>query len=290
MTWFIFALLSALFLSASTIAEKHALKRLHTIDLSAAVAFVNVILALPFLFFIDFSKVTLFSLALIFGSALAAAIAFYLVAKAVRHLQISFAAPLLSLSPGTSALLGYAILGEVLGGSDILGIAAMIVGSYILTLDPQHDLLYPVRFFFKSRYVHFILASLLFYSLGAVIDRAIVFDFEIPIANYMVFVHLFIALLYLPAIYLFGGSVRSALRALSSGGENIFLVAVFTISYRFFQMNALSAAFVGVVSAIKRSSSFFTTLVGGELFHERNLVRKIFASLLIVAGALLIAL
>lgn len=288
MVWFIFALLSAVFLSASSIVEKKTLKTVHTIDLSASLAFSNLIFALPFLFFVDFSKVELHSMIVIFGSGLVAAIAFYLVAKAIRHMEISAVAPFLALAPGTTSFFGFFILGEQLPAQSIWGIILMIVGSYILTLEPGKGILSPVKVFAESRYIHFVLASLFFYSIGATLDRAILFDFGVPVANYMFFAHLFIGLLYIPALFFIGRGFGGILEAVKTEKKNIFLMSIFTIIYRFFQMQALSLMFVGLVSAIKRSSSFFTTLIGGELFHEKHLGRKVFASMIIILGTVLI--
>ncbi len=290
MNWFIFALLAALFVSASALVEKKALKTVHSIDLSSTLAFSNLIFALPFLFFVDFSKVEFHSMVVIFGSGLVAAIAFYLVAKAIRHMEISTVAPLLALTPGTTSFFGFFILGERLDPQSIWGIVFMIIGSYILTLEPGKGIFSPIKMFAESKYIHFVLASLLFYSMGATLDRAILFDFEVPIANYMFFVHLFIGLLYVPALFFIGRGLGGIVQALKTEKKNIFFISAFTIIYRFFQMQALSLMFVGLVSAIKRSSSFFTTLIGGELFHEKHLGRKMLASLVIILGTVLIVL
>lgn len=290
MSWFIFALLAAIFLSASTLVEKRSLERIHTIDLSVALAFTNLVLSLPFLFFVDISKITRDSTVVIFGSAALAAAAFYLVAKGMRHLEISLVAPLLALAPGTTGALGFFVLGEHLSTIHIAGIACMIIGSYVLTLEPHRNLLYPFKTFAQSKYIHFILLSLLFYSAGATLDRAILSDFGVPIANYMFFAHFFIALLYIPVILVLRRDVGDIKSTFRIEGGNILILSVLTITYRFFQMQALSLMFVGLVSAIKRSSSFFTTLVGGELFHEKNLGRKLAASAIIIAGTILIVL
>lgn len=288
MLWLAFALLAAVFLSASSIVEKKALKTVHSIDLSATLAFSNFFLALPFLFFVDFEKVELISLAFIFASAFVAAIAFYLVAKAIRHMEISTVAPLLALAPGSTSIFGFFLLAEVLSNQAIAGIVLMIVGSYVLTLERGKGIFSPLKMFTESKYVHFVLASLLFYSMGAVLDRTILFEFNVPVSNYMFFVHLFIAILYIPAILVIDGGVSGIKKALSVEKKNILLISAFTIFYRFFQMQALSLMLVGVVSAIKRSSSFFTTLIGGELFHEKHLGRKLTASIVIILGTILI--
>jgi drug/metabolite transporter (DMT)-like permease len=87
-----------------------------------------------------------------------------------------------------------------------------------------------------------------------------------------------------------GGGINGLIQAYKQRGWSLAVVALLTLSYRFFQMRALQLTSVGLVSAIKRTSSFFTTLIGGELFHEQNIQRKIFAAGVIIAGSLLVVL
>jgi drug/metabolite transporter (DMT)-like permease len=71
--------------------------------------------------------------------------------------------------------------------------------------------------------------------------------------------------------------------------KTILLVAVLTVSYRVAQNYAVSLAAVGLVTAVKRSSSLFTTLIGGEIFHEKELIKKSVACLIMILGVFLIA-
>lgn len=290
MKWFLFAILSALFLSASSLIEKKSLKRVHSIDLSVATGFVNLIFSIPFLFFIDWSNVNNASLLIIVGSSLLTSMAFYMIAKAMRHMEISVVSPFLALSPGTTAIAGFFLLNEILDKQGILGIFLMIVGSYILTLHPEHDLMHPFRIFKSSKYFKFIFISLILYSFAGVFDRAIIFNFGVPVANYMFFMSFFIAIWYFPILLFLGRGAKEISMGFKLEKKNIILSSLLTVLYRLFEMQALALAFVGLVSAIKRSSSFFITLVGGQLFHEKNLRRKLYASAIIIIGTVLIVL
>jgi drug/metabolite transporter (DMT)-like permease len=290
MNWFLFAFFCAIFLSAASLIEKRVLRKVHAIDYSATLAILNVLISAPLLFLIDFSRLRPWPIFLIFCSALFAAISFYLVARGVRHLEISTVSPLLALSPGTSSLLAFLFLGEVLSFYKIMGILLMILGSYILTMQAGKGLLEPLRIVKKSKYIQFILISLVLYSFGAVFDRTILTTFDVSVPVYIFFVHFFISLLYLPMSWAFGGSLRGVINTMKTSGPDVFMAAIFTVGYRYFQMQALALVYVGFVSAIKRSSTFFTTFIGGELFHEEHLARKLLASAVIIAGTLLIVL
>ncbi len=290
MLWVLFAFLCAILLSAAALLEKRVLTKVHAFDYSATLAFFSFLVSLPFLFVLDYSSINGLTLLLIFIASIFGALAFYLVAKGTRHLEISTVSPLLALSPGSTSLLAFFVLGETLDIQHVIGIVLMIVGSYVLAMDSQHNLGDPLRSFFRSRYVQFVLLSLILYSCGAILDRAIINVFKVPIVTYIFFAHFFISLLYIPIGFIFGGSFRGILQTIKVAGPYVLLASVFTVGYRFFQMQALALASVGLVSAIKRSSNFFTTLIGGELFHEKNLARKTVASLVIICGTLLIVL
>lgn len=290
MPWFIYALICAVLLSAASLLEKRALNRVHTIDYSATIAIVNVFISLPVLFFIDFSKLSALVLLLILIASIFGAIAFYLVAKGTKHLEISTVSPLLSLAPGTTSLLAFLVLGEVINKIHIAGIVLMIIGSYILSMEPQRGIFEPFKLFIRSKYIHFVFLSLLLYSCGAILDRIIVGIFDVPILIYIFFSNLFISIVYAPIGIFFGGSFSGIFRTLKSAGPEVFSASILSVGSRYFEMQSLRIASVGLISAIKRSSSFFVTLVGGELFHEKNIYRKTVASLIIISGAILIVL
>lgn len=161
MNWFIYAFLCALFLSASSVLEKRALRRVHAMDFAASLSIVQLICSVPFLFFFNFSELSGLLLLYIFISALFSAIAFFLVIKGTRHLEVSTVYPLLALSPGSTALLAFLVLGETLSRVQSLGIIFMVIGSYMLTIEPGKKILDPLKVFLQSRYIHLVLLSLM---------------------------------------------------------------------------------------------------------------------------------
>jgi bacterial/archaeal transporter family protein len=290
MTWFLFAFLCAVFLSAATIIEKRVLAKVHSIDFALSSAILNFVLSIPFLFFISKSSVQADTLLVIFISSFMAAFSFLFVAKGMRHMEVSLVSPLLSLSPGTTSILAFLLLGERLGNIQITGVFFMIIGSYILTMQPSKGLFEPLRLFTRSHYMKFIALSLLFYSLGAIFDRVALSELNATLPLYMFSFHMSVAILYIPIAFFFGGSVKGIREAFKKSGPDIFFSSLFTVTYRYFQMEALKLAAVGLVSTVKRTSSLFTTIIGGEIFHEKNIKRKAFASVVIIAGSILIIL
>jgi drug/metabolite transporter (DMT)-like permease len=288
MPWFFYAGMCALLLSGANLAEKHVLRKVHVIDFSASVALLNVIFSLPFLFFIDFKALNGFIILLISVVALISAAAFFLVNKGFRHLEVSTVAPLLALSPVSSSLLAFLILGEKVSPLQISGIVFMIIGSYILTTEPKKSLLDPFYLFLQSRYVHIVFLALFCYAVISIFDRTILHGFSVAIPAYIFFLNFFIALVFIPISGIFGVGFKGVLIGFREGGWRLVVASIFTVLYRLFEMQALVLAPVALVSGIKRTSSLFTTVIGGEMFHERNLSRKIVASLIIIAGTVLV--
>ena len=287
MPWYSYAFIAALFVSFSTLVEKKVLIHVHSKSFSSALAVSNFILSLPLLYFVDWSSLSTESLVYITASSLMAAIAFLLVAKGIRHLEISTVAPLLVLNPGAAAIAGFLFLNEHLSLLQTGGIVLMMIGSYLLaTVEVGPKV--PLRAFFSSKYVVLILVSILFYALGAALDRILVTDLLVSPLTYLFVAHFFTALIFLVFSIGWGRGVSGIREALSTHGNEIALMSIFTIAYRYFQLEAFQLAYVGLVSAIKRSSSFFTTLIGGELFHEHHVRAKACASLIIILGCFLI--
>lgn len=288
MPWYFYAFLTAIFVSLASLVEKKVLHRVHSMSFSASLAILNFIFSLPFLFVLDFSKITKLSLVIIFIAGFLAAISFLFVAKALRDMDISTVSPVLALNPGASALMAFVFLGEKLSTTGVFGIILMVVGSYVLMIATNHGFKHHFKSFFKNKETIFVLLSIIFYALTSVVDRYLVADLYVDPLAYLFFVHLFIAVIFMVMASGWGKGISGIAEAMKTDGAAITLISLFTIAYRYFQLVAFQTAFVGLVSTIKRSSSFFTTIIGGELFHEKNIFLKSISSLIIIAGCVLV--
>ena len=133
-----------------------------------------------------------------------------------------------------------------------------------------------------------ILASLIIYGLGSVLDRFVLARYAIESRVYLGILQIFIAVIFLILISKFHNGWQGIKHGAKNAGWLILVVAVFTVAHRFFFMEAISEANVGLVSGIKRSSVLFTTIIGGEIFHEKNISRKVFAVVVMLLGIFLL--
>lgn len=290
MAWFIYALITAILVSASVLAQKRALLREHAMEFSTILAFINLAISLPLFLIIDYSALSWTPIIILFFATMLGALAFLFTAKGVRHMEISDASPLFAFGPAFTAVFALIFLGEAITGWQVAGIALLIAGSFILETKRHQTLLDPIKVFIKSRYIHFILFALALYAITSVVDRYILGQGMMNPLAYIAFAHVFLAIHFFIMSTVFHDGLKGVKHGLKRVGWWIVLVAVFTVGYRLSQALAVTEAEVALVSAVKRTSALFTVIVGGELFHEANLPRKIVACVIMVVGALLIIL
>lgn len=287
--WLFFAFLTAILVSFVNLFQKKILLHEHAMEYSATLAVANAVVALPLFFFVDFSKIDFTLLVFVFFTTIVGAFALLFIAKSVRHMEVSSVVPLLALSPALSALISFFFLGETLIATQIFGIFLIILGAYVLEIKGK-DVFAPIKLFTESKYVHYILFSLVLLSTLAVLERYILTTFNVEVLAYVAFAQLFLAFHFFIMMVLFHDGVKGIAHGFKKYGLLFFLVALFTVGYRYAQTEAFQLANVGLVLSIKRLSVLFVVIIGGALFHEHALGRKIIAVLIMLTGAFFVAL
>ena len=286
MQWYFFAILTALLTAAAAIVEKKTLLKEHAMEFSAVLAVFNFLIALVLLPYINFNF-SLKILVMIYTASVLATIAFLFIAKAVRHMDISVVSPLLSFSPAVVAGLAFFILGEKISYMQLGGISLLIIGSYILELH-NHGTKKIFTKTFKSNYFYYIFLALILYAFCSILDKLILNSIS-PL-TYIPIVHFFIAINFIVLICIFHNGFKGIKHGVKSAGKWIFLVAVLVTGYRLSQAQAVSMTYVSLVIPIKRMSAFFATVIGGKVFHEKNLAKRTLACVIMLAGAFLVIL
>lgn len=291
MAWIIYAIISALSGSAATLLEKKALFREHAMEFATVLAFFNALFTLPLFFFMDYSSLTLVPLLLIVVVSFLASLAFLLMMKSVRHMQISAASPIAAIGPALTLILGFLFLRETITPIQILGVALLILGSYTLQVKKEAGLLEPFREFARSRYIHFMFGGLALYSICAILDRITLARYQVPLQTYIPLVHILIAFYYFIMISIFYDGVRGIKHGLKETRWILPVLSLVIILHRLSGAAAMKIApAAGLVVSIEKTSTFFTTLIGGELFHEQNLLRRCIAAVIMLAAVTLIIL
>jgi drug/metabolite transporter (DMT)-like permease len=289
MTWFFIALSSAILSAFAAITQKKVLLNRDALEFSFLLSVTNLVLSIPFFFVINYSHLNTVNMTVLFIKSLIGVGAFLCVMIALKNLNISNALPLLALTPGFVAVFAFLILGESIKSIEILGLILLITGTYILESKSIRDLLFPLNIFIKSKYYNYILVALLLFTASSIMDKLLLIRLNLTPVSLIAIQHFYFAVLF-AAIYFYYAYKIKLPKILIRRNDIwwIILISVLTIGYRYTQVVAVSIASVAIVLAVKRTSVFWATIIGGKIFNEKKLLKKTLAVIFIVAGTILI--
>jgi len=289
MTWFFIALLSSFLSAFAAITQKKVLFNLNPVQFSFYLSVANLVLSIPFFFFIDYSAINFSNLSVLFIKSLIGVAAFLCVMTALKNLQISNALPLLALTPGFVAVFAFLFLGEALKLYEVLGLISLIAGTYILESKNLKEILFPLNMFLKSKYHHYILAALLLFTASSVMDKLLLIKMDLTPISLTAFQHLYFAVMFFLIYFLFKGKLDNLSQQINKTDVLwIILISILTIGYRYTQIVSVSLASVALTLAVKRTSVLWATVIGGKIFKDSNLIKKTIAVLFILLGVILI--
>jgi uncharacterized membrane protein len=291
MEWYWLALSSALLSAFAAILQKKALNEINALNFTVIVSVFVALFSTFLIGKVDLSVSGSYSILVLFGKSIINATAFLCIMIALKNLEISRALPVLAASPMAVALLAFILLGESLSLTEVLGMVLIVLGTYILELKKNENIIAPFRVFVESKYHRIILIALGLMSLSAILDKLLLTSFKLPPLTFLVMQNYFFLIIFL--LYRFLSGLKNRNEKLFKGvSKNILiiivLIAIATIGYRWTQIEATKLGPVGLVIAVKRLSVLFAVVIGAKLFKEENYLRKVLATLTIVAGALLI--
>ncbi len=286
MEWLIFAILSVIFASLREVTQKKALDGEHTTEYLSIRGFYIAIFALLAVPFANFN-LSLKTYAICAVVALIATIGNILRNKALKHIDISIVDPLRNLQPLFVTIIAFIFLGEKLTFIQSSGIVLIVIGTYILQLHSKHDrLLDPVRRMKESPYALLVVAAMFIYGVTNTIDRYV-------LTNLTDFITYFIIVWILKTIFVY---IYNAYQhdyhhlkpVFKKYGKQIFWPALFTVLMIIMFYKAISMEYAGIVAAIFSTHSLVATVHGGLLFHEDHIVKKTFACIVMLAGAVMV--
>ncbi len=289
MTWFFIALSSAFLSAFAAITQKKVLFNLGALEFSFLLSLVNLLFSIPFFFFIDYTTINTLNLSILFAKSIISVGAFFCVMLSLKNLEISNALPLLALTPGFVAIFAFIFLGEALKMIEVIGLFFLIAGTFILESKNFKELFFPFSIFLKSKYHRFIILALLLFTASSILDKLLLIKLNLSPISLTAFQHIYFALLF-SLLYIFFRNKEEAAPVIIKKNNLgwIALISILTIGYRYTQIVAVSLASVALVLAIKRTSVFWATIIGGKLFNDKDLLKRSLAAILILIGAILI--
>lgn len=287
--WYTLAIISALFSATAAILEKKTLFNTKALNFSFILAVFNVILSIPFLFFINYNAITANSVLVLYGKTVLGAFSFLLVMLAIKNLQISDALPLLVLTPGLVAFLAFVFLNEKLNLPELLGMILLLSGTYALQLKNK-NLLQPFKTAFRNEGYFYVTGAVLLFATTSILDKALLANYKLQPEAFLPIQHLFLAINFSVMLLVSKQNNSTTRIEFRKAWKIILLISVITIVYRYAHIWAVKLGAVALVLSIKRTSVFFAIVIGGRYFKDQGLVRKSIATLVMIAGAILIIL
>lgn len=297
MPWYGYALLAGVCITLIGILQKRILKKEHSLEYVTVFSVIRLIFVLAvFSRHIDWT-ITVGQAGLLIAGAGFGSMAFLLTIKAIRRFEYSTITPIMALEPGLVAMLAVASLGESFAPWQWAGLALITLGAYGITLfnenrdwrqvlrGPGH-VTAPIIDALRRPGGWYIWVALASFSISALFARRVLT--EVTPATYLFYDILILALIYVGMMV-----VRQERISIHTIDWRVTLFIIPLISAihllnSWLSSVALTLAPVGLVIAMKRTSTLFDIVVGGRLFHEHRLRGKLLATLLILLGTLLI--
>ena len=292
MPWYGFALISAICIAIVGLLEKKTLQKEHSLEYVTLFTLIKLVLFLLFFFSTTSWAVSGRQLILLSIDGTLGALAFFMVAKAMRRMEISSAVPVLSLDPGLTAVLALLFLGERLTGVHVVGLSLMVVGTYVLEIHRQSGesekrtamsvILQPFRDLAKQSGGKYILIGLVLFSVSSTMDRLVLR--QVPTNTYVGYTLVVNALIFLVMLL----RTKTRPQIFGPGQRQVFifivLAAAIHLASVISQAKAVSLAAVALVIAIKRLSVLIDVILGGKFFHEHHLWQKVIATAIMLIG------
>ena len=230
------------------------------------------LLSVPLLFFVDYSAVNLTFLLYALAGGLTGAVCNCFMVMALEKGELSVLGPINSYKAVIGLIFGMLILHEIPNMYRIMGILLIISGSYFILESPKA---------LMKKDIQYRIYALIFSAIEAVFIKKVIILSSITAS--------FITSSFLGAIFSFiimnifsssklklpvkRHSIMYVLTALCFG------LMTFTTAYVFKYMN------VGCALSLFQLSIIINVILGYKLFNEKNLIKKLFGSLIILIGS-----
>lgn len=230
------------------------------------------LLSVPLLFFVDYSAVNLTFLLYALAGGLTGAVCNCFMVMALEKGELSVLGPINSYKAVIGLIFGMLILHEIPNMYGIMGILLIISGSYFILESPKA---------LMKKDIQYRIYALIFSAIEAVFIKKVIILSSITAS--------FITSSFLGAIFSFiimnifsssklklpvkRHSIMYVLTALCFG------LMTFTTAYVFKYMN------VGCALSLFQLSIIINVILGYKLFNEKNLIKKLFGSLIILIGS-----
>lgn len=287
MMWILLTIGSALLYSLAAVTEKKVLFKEHALQFLVTLSFTASVIMLLFLPKINFS-LSYLEFLMLYTKSILLALASVLIFKTYRHMEISAVEPLKNLSPLFLAIIAYFIIGEKISFLNFIGIFILIIGAYIIQVDHSWTHVIKNLSVFKNRHIDKLIIALVLLSFCAILDKTLIKTVDVFtvmfFTRWMIFINTFLVFSYKYNGY------HGVWHSIQRNHFWIVLVVILQLSssFLFFKAIAIPGVMISLVIPIKRLSTLFTTIIGGEIFHDHGLKTRIIGCVIAILGVILV--
>lgn len=287
--WVVFALGAAVLSSFNPILYKRMLKDIGPLQLVWAVT----LLGLPLLGFLSFLRKPEFSgfdwvfLLAALGSAGINVAAHVASTKALKLQDVSVVTPLLIFSPVFTIMIAAIFLDELLSARGLTGISLVLIGAYWLNRSSRTDWLTPFKSLTLKPGILLVLLAGLLWAVTPILEKTAIQHTEPQSPLFAAFTVNVLLVLFLTILML---RSKQPLKSFRPHKGTLFLASLIAGSAPILGYTAFSLGPVGYVTTLFKTSTLLTVLWGALFLKERGISQRLPATLLMVLGAILIAL
>lgn len=287
MEWYSLVLISAVFLTVQHILQKKVLFKEHATEYLTVFCLLVWIVLLPFSKMISFS-LTVYSFLLLYVIGVLSIFTWLPWIRAYRHMELSTVEPLRNLGPLVLLVFAFFFLGEQVSLVNFGGILLLILGGYFLEIAVfRIPFLQPLQLL-KMKYIAHILISMTLGGIVAVLAKIALQHISVLTFLFYTF---FIASLHLLIIqFVKYQGIYDVIKVVRKDWLILLLIVGTTLISDYLHVTAIAmpTTLISLAIPLRRLSTLFVTVIGGELFHEHKLFQKMIACLIMLAGSYLL--
>lgn len=291
--WILFTLASAIVFSAKDILVKQLFNHHEMTPTNAVIQeyFGFIIITILFLPKVQFASFLVYWQLFVLKAIFVGSVSYMYFTLLEKH-KITAVAPILNLSPAFLLLLSAVFLGEMVTPIQIGGVLLIVAATYYLQVVLIHHSAKKCHkkhwYWMKKKDVYFygtILGLLVTISLVAIVDKMILT--QVNWQTNMFFMSFIILIIYIivkkppmffSSIKLFKSHPLTIVFTITNGISTILVLLAI----------AVPGSLVALVIPLRRTSTLFTSIFGGLLFHEDHLLKKVASIVIMLIGVTLI--
>jgi drug/metabolite transporter (DMT)-like permease len=219
------------------------------------------------------------------------ALAFIASTIAIKRSSISLLAPISSFNPVFTTLFAIVGLGEIPTFTRLLGIIIVVIGAYLLNIqDLKEGILMPFKKLFADKSVQLFLFANVIWGLTPIFQKQALLSTMPHAPLFVSLIGFFVMTIsILPFVY----NQLPKISGFIVQNYNVMwfvLIALGGVTSTAAAFTVFSLTNVGYATAVFKLSVLFTVLGGAFFFKEKNIKQRLFASVVMLLGTMLLLL